>query len=52
MNILLKQFGNDVALVAETNGLYLTSAQTLDWTRPETWPADALTQSAGPTDQL
>ena len=47
MNILLKQFGNDVALLAETDGLYLTSAKTLDWTRPETWPADALTQSAG-----
>jgi hypothetical protein len=47
MNILLKQFGNDVALRAHGDGLYLVSAQPIDWSRPEMWPADAREQSAG-----
>ena len=47
MKILLRQFGNDIALVAQGDGLYLTSVNGVDWTRPETWPTDALGQSAG-----
>lgn len=47
MSILLKQFGNDVALRAQVDALYLTSSQAIDWSRPETWPTDASEQSAG-----
>lgn len=47
MSILLKQFGKDVALHALGDGLYIIGAHAIDWTRPETWPADAREQSAG-----
>ena len=47
MSIQLKQFGKDVALRAQVDGLYLVSANAIDWSRPETWPADAREQSAG-----
>src|SRR5579872_6721662 len=47
MSILLKQFGDDVALRAQVDALYLTSSQAIDWSRTETWPTDASEQSAG-----
>jgi hypothetical protein len=47
MSIMLKQFGGDVTLHAESDGLYLVSAHVIDWRRPETWPAEAREQSAG-----
>ena len=47
MSILLKQFGNDVTLRAQVDALYLNSSHAIDWSRPETWPTDALEQSAG-----
>ncbi|MDR3409826.1 MAG: SNF2-related protein, partial [Formivibrio sp.] len=47
MSILLKQFGKDVTLRAEGDGLYLSSVDVIDWNRPETWPSDASEQSAG-----
>lgn len=47
MSILLKQFGKDVTLRADADGLYLASTTVIDWTRPETWPTEAVLQSAG-----
>lgn len=47
MNILLKEFGKNVKLRAQEDGLYLVSAQAIDWNRAETWPSDAREQSAG-----
>lgn len=47
MSILLKQFGKDVALRALIDGMYLVSANAIDWSRTETWPPDAREQSAG-----
>jgi hypothetical protein len=47
MSILLKQFGKDVTLRAQGDGLYLGSVDAIDWSRPETWPSDASEQSAG-----
>jgi hypothetical protein len=47
MSILLRQFGKDVELRAQVGGLYIVSAQAIDWSRPETWPLDSREQSAG-----
>jgi superfamily II DNA or RNA helicase len=47
MSILLKQFGKDVILNAQSGGAYVMSALAIDWSRPETWPREALEQSAG-----
>jgi hypothetical protein len=47
MSILLKQFGRDVSLSAYSTGVYVVSALAIDWSRPETWPSEALEQSAG-----
>ena len=47
MSILLHQFGKEVALRAQSDGLYLVTAQPIDWSRAETWPSDAREQSAG-----
>jgi hypothetical protein len=47
MSILLRQFGEEVKLLAQEDGLYLTSGRTIGWNRPETWPNDARQQSAG-----
>src|SRR5215469_8358636 len=47
MSILLKQFDNVIALRAQVDALYLICLQTIDWSRPETWPTDAREQSVG-----
>src|SRR6266481_6391753 len=47
MSVVLKQFGKDVHLNAQTTGLYAMSTIPVDWTRPETWPSDSWEQSAG-----
>jgi SNF2 domain-containing protein len=47
MSILLTQFGKEVELLAQGDGLYLTSERTIDWNLAETWPDDARQQSAG-----
>jgi superfamily II DNA or RNA helicase len=47
MSILLKQFGKDISLSAQSGGAYVMSALAIDWSRPETWPSEALEQSAG-----
>jgi hypothetical protein len=47
MSILLKEFGNDVGLSAESTGLFLKSKVAIDWTRPESWPSESREQSAG-----
>lgn len=47
MSILLKQFGKNVELSAQDDGLYLVSTQAIDWNRAETWPPDAREQSVG-----
>ena len=47
MSILLKHFGKDVSFSAQTGGAHVISALAIDWSRPETWPREALDQSAG-----
>jgi superfamily II DNA or RNA helicase len=47
MSWILKQFGTDVSLIAKNSCLCVSSTSSVDWTRQETWPPDALEQSAG-----
>ena len=47
MSILLKQFGKNVALRAQVDGLYLISSDPIEWTHQETWSLDSREQSAG-----
>src|SRR5258708_27502164 len=47
MSILLKKFGKDVSLNAQSGGAYVLSALAIDWSHPETWPHEALEESAG-----
>jgi hypothetical protein len=47
MTLLLKQFGTEVTLIAGTDELFVQSTSMIDWTRPETWPLDALESGSG-----
>lgn len=47
MSILLKQFGQEVSLLAQGDGLYLTSEHRIDWARPEEWPDESREQGVG-----
>jgi hypothetical protein len=46
MSIILTTFGKTVSLIAQPSALTLTGSG-IDWTRPESWPADAVERSAG-----
>jgi SNF2-related domain/Helicase conserved C-terminal domain len=47
MTLLLKQFGNDVRLIAREEGLSVESTSQINWARTETWPLDSQSNSAG-----
>jgi hypothetical protein len=47
MNMDIASFGSAVALIATSVGLQIKSNGDVEWTRPETWPADALERSSG-----
>ena len=47
MTLELKRFGTSVTLVAGKDALAVTSSASIDWMRPESWPADALGQGSG-----
>jgi hypothetical protein len=46
MSIALTAFGKSVSLIARTSALTLMGSS-VDWARPESWPADAVEHSAG-----
>lgn len=47
MTLVLKRFGTDVSLIAGTDELSVQCASKIDWTRPESWPPDALENGSG-----
>jgi hypothetical protein len=47
LTLELKRFGIAVTLVAGENDLSVTSSIPIDWTRPESWPTEALEQGSG-----
>jgi hypothetical protein len=47
MTFELKRFGTTVTLLAKQDGLHVVSSTPIDWTRPESWPAEALQQGPG-----
>jgi hypothetical protein len=47
MSLMLKQFGNEITLIARADGLAIESTVRMSWIRPEEWPPDSQLQSAG-----